>query len=156
MEFADEFFLLYLGDDGSEWGELGDDAKAALLVQATLAIDRLDNIKRGFKGVKSSPAQPNAFPRDGETFIPEKVRMACALEALALADEEAVARRSLRRQGVSGMSVGNASENYLRFGLFDSNTRSVAQVDFSESLASGEAFGLMMGYLDVKGVYAIR
>jgi len=156
VEFADEFFVLYLGDEDTAWDALNDDAKAALLMRATLAIDLLDNIKRGFKGEKTSQTQLHAFPRDGEAFVPEKVRMACALEALALADEEGETRRKLRRQGVSGMSVGNASENYLRFGLFDSNTRSRAQVDFSESLASGEAFGLMMEYLDIRGVYAIR
>jgi len=156
LEFADEFYSLYLGDDGQEvWDKLGDDTKLALLVRATLAIDLLDGIKRGFRGEKTSPSQSNAFPRDGEVFVPEKVRIACALEALALADEEAAARRSLRRQGVSGMSVGNASESYLRFGMFDNNTRSRAQVDFSESLASAEAFGLMMEYLDIRGVYAI-
>jgi len=87
--------------------------------------------------------------------VPEKVKMACALEALALADEESNERRELRRQGVSGMSVGNASENYMRFGLFDNNTRNRAQVDFSESLASYEAFGLMMEFLDVSGVHRI-
>jgi len=156
VEFADEFFALYLGNEGQDdWDDLGDDAKAALLVRATLALDLLDNIKRGFKGEKTCATQAMAFPRNGDTFVPEKVRMACALEALALADEEAAQRRGLRRQGVSGMSVGNVSENYMRFGLFDSNTRNRAQVDFSESLASGEAFGLMMEFLDIRGVYAI-
>ena len=148
---------MFLGEiDEGDWANLDDDKKSALLLQATFAIDRLDNIKRGFRGARTSPSQLCAFPRDGDTFIPEKVKLACALEALALADEESAARRSLRRQGVSGMSAGNASENYLRFGLFDSNTRSVSQVDFSESLCSAEAFGLMMSFLDIQGVHAIR
>ena len=156
IEFADEFFVLYLGDESTDdWSELCDTAKAALLVRATLAIDLLDNIKRGFRGERTQPAQQLAFPRNGDRFVPEKVKMACALEALALADEEGTQRRDLRRQGVSGMSVGNASENYMRFGLFDSNTRNRAQVDFSESLASQEAFGLMLEFMNVSGVHRI-
>jgi len=126
-----------------------------LLVRATLAIDLLDNIKRGFRGERTRPTQLLAFPRNGDTFVPEKVKMACALEALALADEEGAERRGLRRQGVSGMSVGNVTENYMRFGLFDNNARNRAHVDFSESLASHEAFGLMLEFLDVSGVHRI-
>jgi len=156
IEFADEFFALYLGNEGrDDWSEFCDIQKTALLVRATLAIDLLDNIKRGFRGERTRSAQPNAFPRNGDTFVPEKVRMACALEALALADEEGAQRRGLRRQGVSGMSVGNVSENYMRFGLFDNNTRNRAHTNFSESLASHEAFGLMLEFLDVSGVHRI-
>lgn len=156
VEFADEFFALYLGDEGmSEWEELDEDAKTALLVRATLAIDLLDNIKRGFKGEKSCALQVNAFPRDGVMFVPEKVKLACALEALALVDEEAAQRRSLRQQGVSGISVGNAKESYVQSGDFDSGLRGRGQVDFSERLVSREAFGLMMEFLDIRGVHAI-
>ncbi|MCL2618268.1 MAG: hypothetical protein FWD98_04340 [Defluviitaleaceae bacterium] len=141
--------------DGEQWFDLGDEDKAALLLRATFAIDALDNIRRGFAGARTSHGQHGAFPRDGDTFIPEKVRLACAMEALALADSDGADRRALRRQGVSGVSVGNVSENYMRFGLFDSNTRNRARVDFSESLASAEAFALLMPYLDTRGVYAI-
>lgn len=156
LEFAGEFLEMYYGEESKAWSALGEVQRKALLVQATLAIDALGNVKRGFWGRKRDEGQARAFPREGEEGISDRVMMACCLEAWALADAQCRQRRRLRRQGVSAMAIGSASEQYMRFGLFGGNSRSNNKTDISQIIASEEAFGLMMEYLDLRGVYSIN
>ena len=85
--------------------------KAGALAFATRKINNLP-----FKGMRVSPTQDNAFPRqyeldDGttviETEVPMNVRRACAEEALAILKYGNTTRYKLQAQGVSGFGFGN-------------------------------------------------
>ena len=152
VEWADEF-LLGMGEE--EWRGIELARRRGLLVQASVAIDLMDNIGGGFLGKRTGEGQFWAFPRNGGTEVPMGIKMACALEALALADEETAARRRARRNGVSGVRVGDAQEQYLRFGLFGQGMQR-ARTDVSEMMASVEAFGLVAGFLRARGVFEIN
>ena len=82
-----------------------------------------------------------AFPR-AFAEIPAAVRMAQALEALALCDTQAAYRRELQAQGVSSISLGKASESYQ-------GVNSTASL---KPLRSTEALLLLQPYLLGSGV----
>ena len=155
IEWADEFLAGYLGGDGYRWFELREERRGGLLVQASVAIDLLDNLRGGFRGRKTEAEQFWAFPRDGAVDIPERVKMACALEAFALSDDETAHRRRIRQQGVSAVRMGDVQEHYLRLGIFGHGAQHVRS-DVSEVMASMEAFGLMVELMRVRGAFEIK
>lgn len=117
------------GESGHErWEALGDEERESRLRAAARHVDALY-----FAGRKHSVFQSMAFPRDLCREVPQAVKRAQALEALALTDERAVARRALREKGVASVSLGKASESYT--------ARGVAE------LMSVEAFRLLRPFL---------
>lgn len=68
-------------EDGSEWGETGTYCVKAL-AQATKIIDTLN-----YRGEKTSSSQTLAFPRGGDTEVPNDIKLACFEIALALLND---------------------------------------------------------------------
>jgi hypothetical protein len=83
--------------------------QAVYLRQAALALEGIR-----YAGRKTDAAQPLAFPRDGMTAVPDAVKRAQALEAVArcYTGAEAAKRAALQAQGVTSFSVGSLSESY--------------------------------------------
>ena len=76
---GDAYFATRVGSDAWDEAEVTDKTKA--LGHATRIIDSLS-----FMGQKLDPTQENAFPRFGQTDIPEDVLNACYEIAIALLD----------------------------------------------------------------------
>ena len=128
---------LLQGEAGEErWKALTDEKKAGYLKTAARHIDSLR-----YAGRPNQPCQKMAFPR-AFAEIPAAVRMAQALEALALCDTQAAYRRELQAQGVSSISLGKASESYQ-------GVNSTASL---KPLRSTEALLLLQPYLLGSGV----
>lgn len=104
-EEAGEFLK---GEPGSErWELLSSEEKEGFLKRAARHVDSL-----WYSGRQLAPFQAMAFPRNGTQTVPEAVKLAQALEALALSDTQAASRRQLQEQGVTSISLGKASESY--------------------------------------------
>lgn len=107
----------YLADhiDGAAWTAASDEQKAAALVSATRAIDRLP-----LRGAPVDADQHLAFPRRERTgygwsqqsAVPQAVLDATCEEALALLDGERRQRQQLQAEGVASFSLGALSESY--------------------------------------------
>jgi hypothetical protein len=95
------------------WETLDTADRGAYLMRAMLALEALP-----YRGKRTEAGQGEAFPRDGQTEVPEAVCRALALEACALAAAaaDADARRQLMAQGVKSFSLGSLSESYERAG----------------------------------------
>lgn len=102
---ADE--LLYGVQGYERWITLTEPEKEGYLKAAALHIELLR-----YAGRKHSIFQEMSFPRDMNREVPAAVKQAQALEALAMTDEQAQARRDLQDQGVKSISLGKASESY--------------------------------------------
>ena len=87
--------------------ELSTEKKESLIRKAAMKIDCLS-----FTGRKKDNSQSLAFPRDYQTDVPNEVKTAQALEALAYLDSEKLKRRDLQNQGVKSVTLGQVSENY--------------------------------------------
>ena len=92
---------------GEAWIDLEPVQKRRYLLAAAQNVDSLL-----FTGRKSDCNQPMAFPRAPLETVPNAVKLAQALEALALSDAQAASRRKLQEQGVASISLGKASESY--------------------------------------------
>ena len=121
--------LLQWEPKGQEWIGLVAERREHYLKAAAARIDGMH-----LAGRKSKPEQSMAFPRNGSETVPEAVKFAQALEALALSDTQAASRRQLQEQGVTSISLGKASESYK------------ANAGGSD-LASSEALRLLRPYL---------
>lgn len=107
----------YLADhiDGAAWTAASEEQKAAALVSATRAIDRLP-----LRGAPVDADQHLAFPRRERTgygwsvqsAVPQAVLDATCEEALALLDGERRQRQQLQAEGVASFSLGSLSESY--------------------------------------------
>lgn len=118
----ESMLLLQWEPRGQDWIGLAAERKEYYLQCAAFQID-----SQPFAGRKSRPEQHMAFPRNGSKSVPEAVKLAQALEALALSDTQAAFRRQLQEQGVTSISLGKASESYGTdrggSGLADSEAR---------------------------------
>ncbi len=122
--------LLACESQAEQWATLSDERKEACLRTAARHIDGLR-----LSGFRRNLHQSMAFPRNHED-TPEQVKMAQALEALAIADTQAGERRRLQEQGVTSINLGKASESY------DSSN-----MPYTGTLVSAEAYRLMRPYL---------
>lgn len=125
-------------DSSEVWFNLDEDKKEFNLRRAAWNIDALP-----LNSYKSSIYQDMQFPRGLEKEIPEQVKLAQALEALALSDVQSAQRRQLRTDGITSVTLGSASESY---------SGSIGRADIS--LISNEACKLLRRWL--KGSVAIR
>lgn len=133
---ADKYLKCVDGSDA--WFNLDDDKKEFNLRRAAWNIDALP-----LNSYKSSIYQDMQFPRGLEKEIPEQVKLAQALEALALSDVQSAQRRQLKADGITSVTLGSASESY-------SGNSSRADI----SLISGEAYKLLRRW--IKGSVVIR
>lgn len=122
--------LLAFEPQAEQWAMLSDERKEACLKAAARHIDGLR-----LAGFRRNLHQPMAFPRNRED-TPEEIKMAQAIEALALADIQASQRRRLQEQGVTSINLGKASESY-----------GSANKPYTGTLVSVEAYRLMRPYL---------
>lgn len=112
LEDADTYVETHYIEDSTErtyWEDLDDDDKKALLLCSFEAIERLP-----FPGRKTSPGQPNAFPRYPGKDVPRDVKAAQIENALVNADvsasEEIKQYEKLWNAGVTSYRIGNLSE----------------------------------------------
>ena len=91
------------------WFALKDGDKQALLNRSFYRIESLP-----FNGYKTQVDQANQFPRNGETEVPDKVKIANVVEAIVgdqyREDNKKYAMMSAR--GVSSYTIGNLSETF--------------------------------------------
>ena len=150
VEQATEYLNGLLGTE--MWAKAEESDKERALASATLRIDALEGTGGGFRGRRTDPGQPLAFPRAPDVEVPEAVKNACALEAAALfenaADPASSSRERAIRQGVASASVGGASESYRSLSELRGGMRG--------RLASDMALALLAPYMAAKGVYPIR
>lgn len=85
------------------------------------------------------------------TRVPTAIKRACCHEATAILDQvsdaAATSRARAIRQGVSSVSIGDASESYVK--------ASELRVGVQQYLLSPIAAALVRPYLAVQGVYPI-
>lgn len=93
------------------WEGLETADKVIFVDRAMLKIETLR-----FSGVAAVSFQETAFPRRGQTEVPDEVKQAVALEAAAIATygEEAAQRERIQAQGITSFKAGNLSESYER------------------------------------------
>lgn len=113
---ADEYIAALIPSNDPEhvaWASLEASDKDIFISRAMLRIESLP-----FTGTAAVSFQETAFPRWGQTEVPEAVKQALALEAAAIAayGAEAEKRERIQSQGVTSFSVGNLSESYVRRG----------------------------------------
>lgn len=111
---ADEYIAALIPSTGLErtaWESLDDADKAIFVGRSMRKIEALP-----FSGAVAVSSQDTAFPRRGQTEVPEAVKQAVALEAAALAayGDEAEQRDRIKSQGISSFRLGNLSESYNR------------------------------------------
>lgn len=92
------------------WEALVPADKDVLLLKSFQAIELLP-----FHGARTSPTQPNAFPRCCNTTVPTAIKDSQVENAVALgsgdASEEANYYETLWKFGVESYSIGNLSES---------------------------------------------
>lgn len=113
---ADEYIAALIPSTDPErvaWEGLATADKAIYVDRAMLKIETLQ-----FSGVAAVSFQETAFPRRGQTEVPDAVMKAVALEAAAIAayGEEAAQRDRIQAQGITSFKAGNLSESYDRRG----------------------------------------
>ena len=109
-----------------KFAALSDTAQENLLRNAAARIDLLP-----LTGSKRSVSQAMAFPSE----VPEQVKTAQVLEALASLDDERSMRQSLQNQGVTSVTLGEVSESYG------------GSVAASDGLTCPDACQLLRGYI---------
>lgn len=117
--------------DATAWMDLNNEKKEQQLRNAVYRIDTLP-----YASYKMSLHQPMQFPRGLSRVVPERVKLAQALEAYAALDVQANARRQLRDQGVTSVTLGSAAESYDRSRIMHTGT-----------LLSVDAYRLLWPYL---------
>lgn len=113
---ADEYIAALIPSNDPEhvaWASLEASDKDIFISRAMLKIESLP-----FTGTVAVSFQETAFPRWGQTEVPESVKQALALEAAALAayGAEAEQRDRIQAQGITAFKAGNLSESYVRRG----------------------------------------
>jgi len=131
IAYGDNYFSYRLFSD--PWNQATSEEKQSALTMATRAIDHLP-LRRS----KLDTDQVLAFPRTGQTAVPDRVKFCCCEEALSLLagnnpEEEA------EYLGITGESFSGVSTNY------DSN-RVVVWKDFG--FTSKKAFEYIYPYID--------
>lgn len=136
---ADELAAAYCPQ--SEFLSLSDERKEALLRLATISIDAVEKISlgMGFNGKKLEISQENEFPRDLYNPVPFAVKLACCVEAAALAGGEDAERLKLRRGGVSSVSIAGASESFRPVNRSDAVISMAAMTLLLPFINKGEA-----------------
>ena len=131
----------FLSSDMSRvaWELLSDADKMVLLRNSYRTIEMLT-----FRGRKTTATQPSAFPRWPSTDVPDQVREAQILNAIALADEstqsDATYYDKLRTFGVKSYQIGDLSETL--------NTPAEnAETSARNGIYSQEAFRLLRPWL---------
>ena len=112
IEYADAYFGDRYGAD--QWRAAAEIPKAQALATATRSIDM-----QRLRGRKADDSQPLAFPRaiywrgvwSTEDAVPEAVKAATCEEALAILSQD-TQRAERQRAGLTGVSIGDASESY--------------------------------------------
>lgn len=106
----------YLDTDENRlmWEKLSDENKQVLLNRGKSIIDHLP-----LRGRKTCATQTDAFPRNGQTEVPDDVKDAEVEVALVYANtDEAEIQNQYRRMvnyGISSYSIGNFSESILSY-----------------------------------------
>lgn len=131
IAYADNYFSYRLFSD--PWNEATSTEKQSALLMATRAIDQLP-LRRS----KLSSDQVLAFPRTGQTSVPDAVQFCCCEEALSLlAGNDPV--EEAESLGITGESFSGVRTNY------DPDRVSVWK-DFG--FTSKRAFDLIYPYMD--------
>lgn len=125
---ADE--LIKGESSAKQWAALTEDAKEGSLKSAARRINSLR-----FAGKKHSIFQAMEFPRDAMRDVPDAVKLAQILEAAGSLDSQTAARRKLQEEGLSSITLGNASESYKSSG------------SSLHGLYNSDAFALLRPYL---------
>lgn len=105
LEEAQQILLRQVGVE--DWLARPQMERMRLLVTAAGRIDLLP-----LRGRPAQEGQEMAFPRAGQEQVPQAVKEAQALEALALSDSSFAPRERLEQQGVSAAVLADASETY--------------------------------------------
>jgi hypothetical protein len=105
LETADGYFDVRL--HSGLWNDADEADQKQALVTATRAIDRLLLVGR-----KADGEQPLAFPRNGDSDVPQAVIDATCEEALARLDPDYAFRVQLRTYGITSTSAGNVREGF--------------------------------------------
>ena len=112
LEEADEYVTGHFMSSNMTrvaWESLSDADKMVLLRNSYRAIEML-----AFRGRKTSPTQPSAFPRWPLTDVPSSIKEAQVANAIVLADEstqdDVTYYDRLRTFGVKSYHIGNLSE----------------------------------------------
>lgn len=149
IQYADEYLGGLTGNDA--WVAADEQVRQKALLTATVQIDALAACGAGFRGAKAQPEQELEFPRTPDDTVPTAIKRACCHEAAAILDQmsdaAATSRARAIRQGASSVSIGDASESYVK--------ASELRVGVQQYLLSPIAAALVRPYLAVQGVYPI-
>jgi hypothetical protein len=131
LEAADYFAAVL---DTEAWDEASTPVKEKALLAATMKVDLLNYIDD-----KADPAQEHAFPRTGQTEVPERVQWAVAEIALQFLDGND-GDKNFSDNAVSSEGYSSVRVNYKQ--------------DFNEvyallGLPSKKAYDLLSPWLDV-------
>lgn len=117
IEEADTYVsthYLYSDANRTLWEGLDEDSKQVLLNKGKSIIDHLP-----LRGRKTSTTQTDAFPRNGQTEVPDDVKDAEVEVALVYANtDETEIQNQYRRMvnyGIASYSIGNFSESILSY-----------------------------------------
>jgi len=107
VQEADTYFSERLFSE--VWINASPEDKQKALVMATKSIDR-----KPLRGRKTDPQQELAFPRNGDTEVPQEVKDACCEEALAILSS-AGNQHSLYgpKPGLKSIQIGKTREEYF-------------------------------------------
>ena len=114
--------------DNAEWQSLTDEQKKVSLVNATNKINLL-----AVKGEKLDSSQKLIFPRNWETAVSDKVKMAQCYEALEICRYNYKREREMR--GIVSRSMENVSVTYAK------------QANNQKGLYSRDSFNFLREYL---------
>ena len=114
--------------DNAEWQSLTDEQKKVCLVNATNKINLL-----AVKGEKLDSSQKLIFPRNWETAVSDKVKMAQCYEALEICRYNYKREREMR--GIVSRSMENVSVTYAK------------QANNQKGLYSRDSFNFLREYL---------
>jgi len=128
---AETYFQTRLDTD--PWDNADNAKRTIALSQSTRAIEQLD-----FYGVKTSSTQELAFPRNGETTIPDDIKIACCENALALLDGIDI-ESEIRSLVVTNSSFAGTRTAY---------DRSFVLEHLRAGIASGTAWRHLLPYLN--------
>jgi hypothetical protein len=138
VEEADEFLAMELWTD--IWFASSSTMKTKAMNKATRIIDRLK-----FIGVKTDETQPNEFPRNGETEVPQDVKEACCYIALALMEGK-IPELEYDNARVESDSIVSGKVSY--------NTTNTPKT-MLYGVPSYDAWGLLVKYVDLAGLVKV-
>ena len=115
--------------DNQEWQSLTDEQKKVCLVNSTNKINLL-----AVKGEKLNSSQELLFPRNWETAVNDKIKMAQCYEALEICRYNYKREREMN-SGIVSRSMDNVSVSYAK------------QANRQRGLYSKDSFDLLRGYL---------